>query len=609
MNLLFLDTESYFNSKDFTLRKMSTIEYVRDERFKLHGFGYAFGDEPVKWIRSVDSEAALRSFDWSTIAMVCHNAKHDGSILAERYKLWPAQYRDTMAMSRAVLGATVVSHSLDSLSHHFGLSAKGQMKTDGIRDLTPEQEAELGEYCVHDVELCREIYKHLEGKFPKSQISCVDHTIRCFTEPVLVLNAKLAAETAVAEEKRRESIIKASGVEKSDLSSNPKFAALLAQHGYECPVKKSPKTAKEIPALALGDEAFLDMLESEDDKLRALCESRVAAKSTLLTTRAARFAKIGLTGPWPFDIQFSGAKQTHRYSGGSGGGGNPQNLTRGSALRRCVEAPQGHKLVVGDFSSIELRIQAYLCRETHMIQQLEGKRDMYCDFASAHYGRLITKEDKEQRQFGKISVLGLGYNMGAKKFAHTVFIQLKQKIEEGTARKAVNLYRMMYPGIPKMWGYLQSLLPRMADGQKGCLPFLPAVKWDGPKFILPSGLEVKYPGLSWTPGNMGPEWHYTGFRDKSQTPQTVNVYGGKLLENLCQALAGEICKEAIERVKGLAPTPIQVHDEIGQVVPDGWEKDAAEELEKAMSTSPSWWPEIRLSAEVGVGMNWLEAKS
>ena len=131
----------------------------------------------------------------------------------------------------------------------------------------------------------------------------------------------------------------------------------------------------QIPALALGDTGFLEMLEGENEELKALCEARVAAKSTLLETRATKLAVVGRTGLWPFDIRFSGADQTHRFSGGSGAGGNPQNFTRGSALRAAVTVPYGYELVVGDFAQIEFRLVAYLSRDPGLLALIKNGTD------------------------------------------------------------------------------------------------------------------------------------------------------------------------------------------------------------------------------------------
>jgi DNA polymerase len=98
---------------------------------------------------------------------------------------------------------------------------------------------------------------------------------------------------------------------------------------------------------------------------------------------------------------------THRYSGASGAGGNPQNLPRGSALRAAVTVPPGAVLAVADFAAVELRIVAWLAREAKLIAILSDRKgDPYSAFATKIYHRIITKEDKAERQYGKCAVLG-----------------------------------------------------------------------------------------------------------------------------------------------------------------------------------------------------------
>ncbi len=623
MNLLFADAETYFDSKTYTLRKMSVTQYVRDERFKAHGFGFCgLEGEPV-WVSGPELPAYLAKIDWANTAIVAHNTKFDGAILAWKYGVKPAMWIDTQSMARAVLGASVHSHSLRTLAEKFGLMQKGEMKTDGKRDLTPDEERELAEYNRGDLIICRDLYGIFFKDFPKSQYWQMDWTIRAFVEPILVLNGPLLEEVAAKEDIRREEIIKASGIEKTDLSSNPKFQKILEANGYECPMKPSPKVKEEngnpkmIPALALGDEDFLDMLESEDEKLRAFCEARVAAKSTLLVTRARKLAAISKSGAFPFDVQLSGAKQTHRDSGGGAAGGNPQNFSQcqdpdehkkghfcNGQLRKCIEAPVGHKIAVGDFARVEAVITAYLAGDKNMIAALAPGRDIYCEFGTKHYGRPITKADISERKFSKTAVLGLGYNMGPPKFVKNVRVKTGQVIDEDTARKAVELFRLMYPSVEKYWYFLQGLLSRMAAGEQGFLPRLPAVRFDGPKFILPSGLEIRYPDLQ----KEGKSWTYFAYRERKSTGQRVNIYGGKMLENLAQGLAGELCKEATYNLRDEGFPAGRVHDEILLVAPDAWADEAAEAMTRVMSQSPAWWPELKVSAEVGVAQDWFSAK-
>jgi len=133
--------------------------------------------------------------------------------------------------------------------------------------------------------------------------------------------------------------------------------------------------------------------------------------------------------------------------------------------------------------------------------------------------------------------------------------------------------------------------------------FAPFIKIKKNVLVLPSGLEIKYPNLR----QIGDEWVYDTYK-KVYEAETTKLYGGKMIENICQALAGELCKEAIERalIAGLHPVGA-VHDEILCI--DADPDCATGKLKQCMEYSPPWMPSLRLKAEVGAGPNWNEAKS
>ncbi len=610
MQTVFLDFETFYSSADkYTLDTkkggLDICRYVRDGRFFPFGAAIAVGDGPVEWLMPDECSVAFERMPWADTTVVGHNVKFDGFILQDHYGEVAGQYHCTKAMSKAVLGKSIVGHSLRDLAEHFGLEAKGHLKTDGLRTLTPDQYKELAEYCIHDVELCREIYRKLAVDFPQSQYEPMHRTIDMFVNPKMVLNVPLLEKTAKEESERREKIFEKIGIPKAEFASNVKFPRLLVSRGYEVPVKVSPRTGKPIPALALGDPEFLELTETENEELRNLCEARIAAKSTLLETRSKKLSIIGATGRWPFDVEFSGADQTHRFSGGAGAGGNPQNFTRGSALREAVEAPEGYSLVVGDFANIELRIVAYLSKDPGLVQAIEQGVDLYCDFASVFYGRKITKADERERRFGKCAILGLGYGMGAAKFARTVRIQTGETITEEQAEKAVDLYRTRYAGVPKLWKKLDGVLDVLGGATR------PAQEpWDLPvtfvkeAIILPDGLRIRYPNLRQVKDGRYTEWIYDVYNKRNLEQR--KIYGAKTVENITQALAGCLCKEAMlkmgDNVTGL------VHDEVHVVCKRGLEQVTAQKLKRAMSTSPSWMPEMKLDAEVGWGKNWGACK-
>ena len=368
---------------------MSITTYIRDPRFWILGLAYRFlDDDKTHWIAGQHAvEAWVASIDCTLIVGFAHNANLVLAFVLWRFGVKPARCMDTVALAKAVLGENVSGYSLKRLAEYLGLPAKGEMTCEGIKHLTPQQAEELGVYCKNDVEICKEIYAKLIKQFPASQLSAMDWTIRAFIEPRLTLAASVLEKGVNDEKVRREDLIKKSGIEKSVLSSNKQFAQLLVERGISIGTKLSARTGEAIPAFAKTDTG-LDFLKSANPDLYA---ARIASKANLLETRGESLLAVAKTGLFPFDVGFSGAVQTHRYSGGSGAGGNPQNFTRNSFLRSAICAPEGYKLIVGDFAAIELRLLAWLAKEPKLMSKIINDEDIYSDFASMKYGRKITK--------------------------------------------------------------------------------------------------------------------------------------------------------------------------------------------------------------------------
>lgn len=609
--IVVVDFETFYNRKlHYDIKSMSITTYIRDSRFWVLGLAYRFlDDERTHWLSDNHAiEAWISAVDWRNTVIVAHNCKFDGAILAWHYDVKPFAWMDTMALAKAVLGDNVPSHSLKRLAEYLGLPAKGEMSCEGVLHPTPRQLEDLGLYCKNDVEICKEIYVKLMPQFPQSQLAAMDWTIRAFVEPRLALDSAILRKGVENEKTRREEIIKKSGVDKAVLSSNRQFAEYLSSRGISVPTKLSTRTGKVIPAFARTDAGLSELQRMAP----SLYDARIASKSNLLETRGESLLEVAATGLFPFDVNFSGAMQTHRYSGGGGAGGNPQNFTRQSFLRDAICAPSGYSLVVGDFAAIELRLLAWLAKEPKLMGKIINDDDLYCDFASLKYGRKITKEDKAERQFGKCCILGLGYQMGRDRFIDTVKAQMGLDISADEAWRTVSLYRATYSNVPKLWEQAHNVLPLIATGKVGCLWFAPFLRTEKCSITLPSGLKIRYPNLRYGEffdrriKEMTEGWHYTVFK-KVYESEEVALYGGKVIENICQALAGELCKEAIERAETAGLHPVgQVHDEILCIDMDP--SFAVEKLKECMERPPTWMPTLRLKSEVGYGDDWNSAK-
>jgi hypothetical protein len=409
-HIVCIDFETYWDSKEYTLSKMTTEEYIRDERFKafgacLHDYGT---DKVVQWYRADELARILSTYDWSVTAVLAHNAQFDVSILEWVYGVHPCFVLDSLSMARALRGVEV-GNSLAKLADAFGLPAKGQAvySTNGVRELSREMEKELAEYCKHDVYLCEEIFKRLVHNYPAKELRLVDMTLKMYTRPVLQLDQAMLTNALHEEKEKRESLLEKLGINEADLASNPKFATVLETLGVPAPRKVSKTTGKQTLALAKNDALFQALLNGEREDVASLCEARLRVKSTTERTRAQRFLDISRRGTLPVPLSYYGAT-TGRWTASKGSAINMQNLKRGSFLRKAIMAPLGHQLVVGDLSQIEPRVLAWLSDYEDMLDIFRSGGDPYAAFGAQMFNipGLSKESHPDLRQSAKSALLG-----------------------------------------------------------------------------------------------------------------------------------------------------------------------------------------------------------
>ena len=114
--IITVDFETYY-SRDFSLSKITTEEYVRSDEFEVIGVGVKVDDGETQWFSGVHEETAafLSQFDWGNALVLAHNTAFDGAILSWRFGIRPKGWLDTLCMARAVNGVDA-SASLKSLA-------------------------------------------------------------------------------------------------------------------------------------------------------------------------------------------------------------------------------------------------------------------------------------------------------------------------------------------------------------------------------------------------------------------------------------------------------------------------------------------------------------
>jgi DNA polymerase len=606
LDILVVDFESYY-AKDYGFNKLTTEEYVRNSQFEVIGVAVKRNQEETVWFSGTkaNTQKFLDGFDWANSAVVAHNAKFDLAVLSWLFNIRPKKIADTLSMARAI-HTVEVGGSLAALSEYYQLGEKGTEVHSAIGkrrlDFSPSELAAYGGYCIQDVELTTKLFRILAFGFPVFELDLIDLTVRMFTEPALVLDKNVLEKHLKDIQQRKKELMEEVVHDEKDLRSNAKFAALLAEFGVEAPKKISPTTGKETFAFAKTDEGFRELLEHENQYVQLLAAARLGAKSTIEESRTERFISIASRGLLPIPLRYYAA-HTGRWGGDDKI--NMQNLPRGSALKKAMCAPEGYVFIDCDLSQIEARTLAWLAQQQDLVVAFDRGDDVYKIMASSIYGKPTEDITKDERFVGKTTILGAGYGMGPNKFQ----AQLKNfgvELELKECERIIRVYRKTYRRIPALWYQANDALIAMMRGQSSPLGLEGILSVLGTQGIeMPNKLLIKYPNLRKQLGEDGKqEMVYDTRRGRAVIPN--RIYGGKVIENVCQALARIVIGEQLLRVAKKYKVVMTVHDAIGCIAPEEEAEEAMAFVEKAMKVRPTWALDLPLDCEGGYARSYGE---
>lgn len=676
-NHIFLDYETYYDDK-YSLRRMTYVDYIKDSRFKLQSVAIATGrDGDNIYVRDSEVRNAVRDIITPDSVVIAQNTQFDGLITTEVCGVQPSHWGDLLAMSRAVY-PHARSHGIEAQALRVFPDDESMRKGDdliatkGVPVLSDYLHSVLEPYNLQDTHLLRELFYKYAETFPVDELIIIDMLTRMYCQPAFIADRPLLVSTMVDAIKDQDEKVGAAlefieenveivaddgmnfltvtdnrdkklfktiksyqdaykwnfdiGPIRSEeernkfLSSNDKFAKVLTD-GFqvEVPKKEGTGKSKELTwALGKTDIGFQHMM-AENRDLKILWDGRISSKSNQAATRAATMisASDHLDGRLPIPLKY-GAAHTGRFGGGQKL--NPQNFGRGSNHRLALTAGDTGVVGVADSSNIEARMSAWFCEFEEKLQMFRDGGDPYLAMAEPIYGKtgMNKKEHKQERGVGKATELGCGYGMGKDRFRDylnagplgmpPIFLEDIQELAQfpNPYKYVIDTYRQVNWPIQHMWRKLETVLNDMTfeDTDYRLGPVI--VQFE--KLILPNGLYIHFPYLSKRSGN----WTY-------QTAEGwTNLFGGKVLENIIQALSRIVVTDqmiwiACYLMDYEGHVALQVHDEVVTIFPrygattDGkgnWENaDKVEEIQEAcneiMRMPPQWCADIPLDSEGG----------
>ena len=436
MNYITIDAETYW-SQDHSLSKMNPIIYSTHPETELISLSYKLNNDQTYTIWGEEAILAwAKTMPWDDLAVIAHNGNgFDHMLLVWRLGAHPKLFCDTLAMARP-FHAKDVGGSLKALVKHYGLGVKDatalhQTKGKHLADFTTQEKADMGVYNRMDVDQTWGLFKKLAPLTPPGELKLIDMTARMLVYPQFYVDQQLLTRGLKAERARKHAMLmelaqhlEIVGLTDEDIAaqaktllmSAQKFGEILTSRGVPVPMKISPTTGRETPALAKTDEAFTALQDHPDPIVSTAARARLGVKSTILESRIEALLAVStaLDGKMPIPLQYYGADTTGRFSGNMGT--NVQNLPRvdpkqpklSDVLRLSLIAPPEHKVVVADLSGIELRMNHFLWKVPSSMALFRAdpeKADLYKEFASKLYNTPKDEVTKAQRHMGKLCVV------------------------------------------------------------------------------------------------------------------------------------------------------------------------------------------------------------
>lgn len=272
-------------------------------------------------------------------------------------------------------------------------------------------------------------------------------------------------------------------------------------------------------------------------------------------------------------------------------------------IRTALEAPPGKRFIVADFSAIEARVIAWLAGEEWEMKAFAEGKDIYCATASAMFGVPVVKHgvNGELRQKGKVATLACGYGGGIG--ALKAMGADKMGLTDDELQTVVRKWREASPHIVKLWADVENAAMNAVSGipttikQKN-LHF--HVEDDALYIELPSGRHLVYLHPHLGQNRFGSDAIlYTGLGGSKTTAGrwgTLETYGGKLSENLVQAIARDCLCAAMKRLTDAGyKICAHIHDEVILEMPEG--KGSLDDAVRIMCQNEPWNEGLVMNAD------------
>lgn len=635
MKKLSIDIETF---SDVDLIKCGVYHYADSTNFTILLFAYsvdngeihiidlASGDKlPEEIISAIKSDTVIKTAFNAQFERVCLS-KHLGILLDPSSWYCTAVQAAELSLpsSLADVGAALglerqkMTEGKD-LIKYFCVPCKPTKSNGGrTRNMpwdAPDKWEMFKEYCKRDVDVERQIAEKLK-KYPFSKS---EHDL-------YVLDQRINDRGVLVDLELARQAVKLNSIQ----------TAVATEQAYTLTGLENPNSVAQLKAWltengveieSLSKKAVAALANETDGDIQEMLHLRLLMSKTSVKKYEAVMRSVCKDNRVRGMMRFCGASRTGRWSGNIL---QPQNLPQNhlpdltlardivkdgdfemldmafgnvpnvlSELIRTVLIPKrNHRFIVADFSAIEARVLSWLAGEQWRLDTFRNGGDIYCASASQMFRVPVEKHgvNGHLRQKGKISELACGYggSVGALKNMGAV----EMGVPEDELQGLINDWRNANPHIVKLWTEVgNAAMKAIKEKTIVSLGKLVFMYERGILFIrLPSGRRLSYikPRIG-TNRFGGDSITYMGV-GASKKWERLETFGGKLVENIVQAIARDLLASAMMNVANAGYDIVfHVHDEIIAEAPDG--QGSVDEMCKLMSINPSWADGIPLGAD------------
>lgn len=636
---LHIDIET-FSSVD--IKTSGAYKYTQSPDFEILLVAYAFDDEPIKIVDLIQGERLPKEFIDGLLDPEVHKCAHNATFERNAFRQYgydiPIDQWYCSAVKAAYCGLPL---SLELVSKAMKLEEKGKLSTgkaliryfcnpfkptkaNGMRERNfpwhdQEKWGEFKLYCINDVETEREIDHRLEH-YTMPDFERINYIIdQEINDAGVLVDIDMVQHAVDIDNKFSDEVTERmkelTGVD------NPNSPSQLKEW-------LSDALAKNVHTLA--KDSVLELLdETDDEAVSDVLGGRLKLSKSSTKKYVSMINCVCEDGRAHGLFQFYGANRTGRWAGRLIQLQNlPQNHMRdldlarhviasgdydlakmlydnipnilSELIRTALVAPEGFTFAVSDFSAIEARVLSWVAQEEWRLDVFKTHGKIYEASAAMMFGVPIESVTKgsELRQRGKTAELALGYQGSEGAMAK---MDRDGKIPPHERKVIVNKWRKANPKIVQLWSDVETCAIHTIKTRESMRLRSLGFHYDGDIFRieLPSGRSLFYnhPELGVNRFGMG-SIIFKGMDYVLKQWTSVETYGGKLVENIVQAISRDLLAYSMQNLRNAGfKMVMHVHDEVICEVPEDEGEEQLKRMEDIMGQEVPWAPGLPLVAD------------